>query len=326
MALAMTLLHLFMVDFKRKKMKEQIIFHADDFGANEEISRHILDCFYKGALTSLSVLPNSPKLAECMEMLRPMQEKLHVSIHFNLAEGPCVAKPEEVALLVNEKGMLDISFFQVLSISLFGTPAKKRMLHKQIKTELRAQLMRMLPYIKELRIDSHQHYHMIPLVLDCILEIVEELPKTEAGKNWLSGKKPEIVFLRIPAEPLTPFLGQPGLYLTYRPINLVKNLVLNTLAFLDRKKLKSLKKNSAVFFGILLSGKMDLERVERLLPAFEKISEKKNLPLEVLCHPGGVEHPDKLMDLENADCVAFYRSQGRKLEKQMLCGINRKRS
>ena len=47
MALAMTLLHLFMVDFKRKKMKEQIIFHADDFGANEEISRHILDCFYK---------------------------------------------------------------------------------------------------------------------------------------------------------------------------------------------------------------------------------------------------------------------------------------
>ena len=116
------------------------------------------------------------------------------------------------------------------------------------------------------------------------------------------------------------------MYLTYRPINLVKNLVLNALAFWDRKKLKSLKKNSAVFFGILLSGKMDLERVERLLPAFEKISEKKNLPLEVLCHPGGVEHPDKLMDLENADCVAFYRSQGRKLEKQMLCGINRKRS
>lgn len=307
-------------------MKEQIIFHADDFGANEEVSRHILDCFYKGALASLSVLPNSPKLAECMDMLRPVQEKLHVSIHFNLVEGPCVAKPDEVALLVNEKGMLDISFFQVLSISLFGTSAKKRMLHKQIKTELQAQLMRMLPYIKDLRIDSHQHYHMIPLVLDCILEIVEELPKTEAGKKWLSGKKPEITFLRVPVDPLLPYFLYPDLYLTYRPINLVKNLVLKILSFLNRKKLGPLRNRSAVFFGILLSGKMDLERVERLLPAFEKISEKKNLPLEVLCHPGGVERPDKLMDLENADCVAFYRSQGRKLEKQMLCGINRKQS
>lgn len=305
-------------------MKEQIIFHADDFGANEEISEHILDCFYEGALTSLSVLPNSPNLMECMEILHPVQEKLHVSIHFNLAEGPCTARPEDVNMLVNEKGMFHISFFQILFISLFGMPAKKRMLHRQIKTELQTQLMRMLPYVSELRIDSHQHYHMIPLVLDCILEIVAELPKIEAGKEWLSGKKPEIAFLRIPAEPLTPFLKQPGLYLTYRPINLVKNLVLNSLAFLDRRKLRFIKKRSAVFFGILLSGKMDLERVERLLPEFRKISEKRNIPLEILCHPGGVEHPDKLMDLENEDCVAFYKSQGRKIEKQMLCGISQK--
>ena len=49
----------------------RIIYHADDFGANEEVSEHILDCYREGALNSLSVLPNSPCLAHCMEMLRP---------------------------------------------------------------------------------------------------------------------------------------------------------------------------------------------------------------------------------------------------------------
>ncbi len=31
-----------------------VIFHADDYAANEEISEHILDCYREGVLNSLS--------------------------------------------------------------------------------------------------------------------------------------------------------------------------------------------------------------------------------------------------------------------------------
>lgn len=308
--------------------QSDIIFHADDFAANEEISEHILDCRREGALTSFSVLPNSPQLDSCMKQLArfceqavPCRKPLHMSIHFNLAEGHCLADPSQVPMLVDERGMFAISFFKVL---LFSFTGKRKELKRQIKTELQLQLERMLPYIDTLRIDSHQHYHMIPVVLKSILELVQELPQTKPGKEWLAadaGHRAQIAFIRVPAEPLIPFLKHPKLYMSYRPINLVKNIVLNGLNIMDHNLLRPYRDRSAVFFGILLSGKMDLERVRTLLPDFKQIAERRALPLEVLCHPGGVKQPDGLMDVKNKDCVAFYTSEGRSQEKEMLQSI-----
>lgn len=283
----------------------QIIFHADDYGACREVSEHILDCYREGALCSLSVLPNGKALEESMELLQPVQDKIKVSIHFNLAEGHCLAEPSEVPLLVDERGMFHISFFRVLMWSFTG---KRKELKRQIEQEMSAQLARMLPYVESIRVDSHQHYHMIPVVLKSILKAVRD-----------SGR--EIEFIRIPAEPLSPFLKSPELWRTFRPINLVKNLVLNVLNVMDMRTLKPYRGKSAVFFGILLSGGMDLQRVRRLLPDFRKIADRKNLPLEILCHPGGVEQPEALMDVKNTDCVWFYTSEGRKIEKEMLMHI-----
>ena len=285
--------------------EEHIIFHADDFGANREISEHILDCYREGALNSLSVLPNSRELDACMQMFQPYRERIKVSIHFNLAEGHCLAAPEKVSLLVDGRGMFCISFFKVLILSF--TPKRKE-LKRQIDLEMSAQLARILPYVRSVRVDSHQHYHMIPMVLKSILKAVKE-----------SGR--EIEFIRIPAEPLSPFLKHPELWRTFRPINLVKNLVLNVLNLMDVRILKPYRRKSAVFFGILLSGGMDLQRVRRLLPEFQKIADRKKLPLEILCHPGGVEHPESLMDIKNTDCVRFYTSEGRKIEEEMLIKI-----
>lgn len=305
-------------------MQRNVIFHADDFGANTEISEHILDCYREGALNSLSVLPNSSSLDACMELFAPYRGQIHVSIHFNLAEGHCLADPAEAPWLVDGRGMFAVSFFKVLMLSFTG---KRKELKRQIKTEMRAQLERMLPYVDTLRLDSHQHYHMIPVVLESILEAVSELPETQAGKMWLASSpshRAEIEFIRIPAEPLLPFLKQPAFYRTYRPINFVKNIVLNVLNVMDSRLLAAYRDRSAVFFGILLSGGMDLERVAKLLPSFERIAKRRGLPLEVLCHPGGVKAPDGLMDIKNKDCVAFYTSSGRKKEKEMLTGIRRR--
>lgn len=53
-------------DKRRITMQTDVVFHADDFGANREISEYILDCFREGALNSLSVLSNSNCLEECI--------------------------------------------------------------------------------------------------------------------------------------------------------------------------------------------------------------------------------------------------------------------
>ncbi len=288
-----------------KRKRETILFHADDYGASPEISKQILSCCRKGALNSLSVLPNSPHLEECMDLLAPYRQSLQISIHLNLAEGPSAAGAEQVPLLVDGRGRFSISFLKLLLLSFTG---KRKELKRQLKAEMRAQLVRMLPYVETLRLDSHQHYHMIPIVLESILETVSDLHR-------------EIAFLRIPAEPVLPFLLHPSLYLTYRPVNLVKQTVLRVLYGMDRRLLAPYRKNSAVFFGILLSGRMDLERVGKLLPSFLRIAERKGMPLEVLCHPGGTADADTLMDPDNRDCVGFYTSAGRKAERRMLMEI-----
>ncbi len=288
-----------------KRKRETILFHADDYGASPEISKQILSCCRKGALNSLSVLPNSPHLEACMDLLAPYRQSLQISIHLNLAEGPSAAGAEQVPLLVDGRGMFSISFLKLFLLSFTG---KRKELKRQLKAEMRAQLVRMLPYVETLRLDSHQHYHMIPIVLESILETVSDLHR-------------EIAFLRIPAEPVLPFLLHPSLYLTYRPVNLVKQTVLRVLYGMDRRLLAPYRKNSAVFFGILLSGRMDLERVGKLLPSFLRIAERKGMPLEVLCHPGGTADADTLMDPDNRDCAGFYTSAGRKAERRMLMEI-----
>lgn len=296
---------------------KDIIFHADDYGANEEISGHILDCISKGALRSLSILPNSPKLSACMKLYEKRRyefkdKKIHFNIHFNIAEGYPLSKKEDIPLLVNERGAFGISFFKLLLSSFTG---KKKELQRQLINEYSLQLKAVLPYVDEIRIDSHQHYHMIPVVLSSILKVCEE----EAGRS----NKP-ITFIRVPAEPLWPFIKHPSVWLTVKPINIIKNFVLNFLNLVDKKMLREYNDRTALFFGILFSGRMDYTRVKRVLRDFIVLTSKKEMPLEVLAHPGGVRDPYDLMDVKNMDCVGFYTSTGRTEEKDMLKRIGGK--
>lgn len=295
-------------------MNNDIIFHADDFGANREVSEHILDCYREGVLNSLSVLPNSRYVDECMKLLEPYKNDIYISIHFNLAEGHCLADPLQVPLLVDKRGMFHISFLKILALSFTG---KRKALKQQIKTEMKAQLVRMLPYVETVRVDSHQHYHMIPIVLESILEAVREAGTGEAGK------KQEIEFIRIPSEPIGPYLRHPEFYNVYKPINLIKNLVLHILKKMNARLLEPYRKKSAVFFGIMLTSRMSLRRVSALLPDFKRIALKRGLPLEVLCHPGSAETTDDLMDPENKECADFYTSENRKIEKNTMMHIGK---
>ncbi|MBR4174410.1 MAG: ChbG/HpnK family deacetylase [Lachnospiraceae bacterium] len=292
---------------------QNMIIHADDYGMNPEASGHILECIDRGGLSGVSVLPNSRYLFPCLKLLNSNDQRIKLNLHFNLAEGSSLTGR---SMLTDEAGMFNLSFLKILILSL--TP-KRRKMKALIKAEFKAQLRAYEFAVSKaglseaafpLRLDSHQHYHMIPLVLECIMEVLKE-------------EKREIGFLRIPAEPLSPFIKNPRIFFSCPLINLVKNLVLNALALLQSRRLAPLKKRTALFFGIMMSGEMDKKRVKTLLPYFKKMADEKKVPIEVLAHPGGIsmKNVDKLMDPDNALCREFYTSENRRVEKNMILNL-----
>lgn len=284
----------------------KVMLHADDFCFNKEISEDILECYREGTLHGISIMPNSTHFDECMKMLDGI-DNLEKSIHFSISEGPCVADREKVSTLVDERGMFKLSFIKLLLMSI--GKAKKE-LRKQLKCELKAQYDKALPYLDEINIDSHVHYHMIPMVFDVLLEVIEE-----------SGR--EIGYIRVPAEPITPFLKHMAVKPGYSLINIVKNIILNILYVFNKKRLKPYREKSAVFFGIVMSGHMDIDRVAVLLPEFVKIAQKRGMDLEVLAHPGHAKSKEDLLDPQNEEYSKAPLSENRLVEKNMFMEIHK---
>ena len=87
-----------------------LIIHADDFGITVEQSKAILElsdaCGGHGALSSMSMFANSPAFNECAELVRPFVDagKIKLGLHLNIVEGHPVSNPDDVPLLVNERG------------------------------------------------------------------------------------------------------------------------------------------------------------------------------------------------------------------------------
>ena len=273
--------------------------HADDFGMTDYSNEKILDCARSGGLNGISLLPDGQALPETLP------EGLFCCIHLDLVEGKAVSRPEEIPLLADENGFFRNSFVQLLQKSLAGS---RSAFAAQLRLEIRNQLLRIRPLIPEggaVGLDSHQHTHMIPLVMSALLDLAEEL-------------RLPVAYVRIPAEPLLPFLRHPSLWCTYRPVNLVKSLVLRTLFLFSSGRYRRSGIPTQVFFGIMLSGNMDGRRVRLLLPDFLRIAEKRHQGLEVLFHPGAQQCAADCMDRRKSGFVSFYLSDGRKEEYAAL--------
>ena len=248
-----------------------------------------------------------------MKLFAPYREKIKTSIHFNLAEGHCLSKPSQVSWLVDERGMFSISFFKVLLLSF---TRKKKELKKQIKTEMQAQLVRMLPYVDTLRIDSHQHYHMIPIVLDSLLEVLSEQEFEHL----------RIRQIRIPCDPVSPLVHTQGMPKRVPVMNLVKWCILKIYAGRSQVLLKSRGIQSPVFFGIFFTCEMKWEVVKTLLPAYQSYAGRKASELELMFHPGNLTAAYELLDARNKELADFYMSDNRFYEAECLklLGVNSK--
>lgn len=290
----------------------KIWFNADDYGVTAKQSQKILECYREGALNSISIIPNSKELSQCLNLLDQVDPDAHVRrvLHINFAEGKPVSGADRVPMLADKEGFFSKSFADFFVWNLAMRGKKRSKLKSQIKTELREQL-RAVTQVCDYRItavDSHQHYHMIPIVFDSLMEILAEEEFNLLG----------IRYIRIPVDPVAPLFCTRDRAIGLKPDNLVKWCILNLYARRNRRLLKAKGIKATVFFGMFYACEMKWDVVDRLLPRYKEYAVKKNADLELMFHPGGLSAEYELLDARNKELVNFYMSDNRFFEADCL--------
>ena len=293
-----------------------IEYHADDYGLLPIQSRHIIDCYYNGALNGISIMPNSPYLAECMDAIKDVRKNLAVAVHINFVAGqPLTGK--KAKKLTDKEGNFNISFVKLLLISYI--PVVRVLYSRQIRREIRAQLETCAPYMNDgiFRIDGHVHYHMIPVVFDALMAEIKR-----AGI--------EVSYIRFPYEELKIYRKASEFIRGFTPINIVKALVMNALVKRNigkhREALEAMKLENRLFMGIMLSGHMFYNNVKECLPYAEEIAMEKGISdMELLFHPGDVADEDEMFQLTAQSDIDFLseNSHNRVKEAEALVELGR---
>lgn len=291
--------------------------HADDYGLTMQTSLDILQCVNAGKLDSISVVPNMEAYDSTLVM---WQEKLKkeispkISVHLNFMEGHCCCRDRELGLLTDEKGYFKISWIDLVRYNY--DPFHYKEAKAQLKAEIRSQLWKVIKDYQllekgGLRVDSHQHTHMIPIVMRALLEVIQE-------------DKITTEYIRISKETVAPYLKKVSFYKTYRPVNLVKVGILSFFSLEDEKRVKKQGLSGMLLCGVFLSGSMDEKRVKGLLPQLKKAAEKRGVTLELLFHPGSALKEETVREeFVSADANKFYLSDNRKVEYRAVMSLEK---
>ena len=294
--------------------------HADDYALTVNTSKYMLTCMKKGHLDSISIVPNMSCFRECIEMLYQAIPALPflpgMSVHLDFVEGHSLAGAEEVPLLVKDRStLMGLSWGGVFLLSYL--PWKRHEAKKQLKKEIKAQIETVQEAVrramdiagehqipcaqKGIRIDSHQHAHMIPVVWEALTEVIAE-------------EKYDIEYIRNSKEMMGVFLTEISLWKTYRPINFVKNRLLSLYSHRADRYAKARGIEQMYLWGLIMSGRMDYDRIVILYPKIAAKAERDNRVLEILFHPGLMLPAEVTEEIGKDAAEDFYLRQDRHVE------------
>ena len=302
----------------------EIDVHADDYALTVHTSADILECMKAGKLNSISIVPNMSCFEECMEMLYKAVPALpflpSMSVHLDFVEGRCLAGAEQVPLLADVgNSVMRLSWGGVFMLSYL--PWKRHMAKVQLKKEIKAQIekvqaavMHAMEIAKEhgidckqqgIRIDSHQHAHMIPVAWDALTEVIAE-------------EKYKVEYIRNSKEVLAPFLSEVSLWKTYRPVNFIKNRLLSFYSHKVDRYASAHSMKKMYLWGLVMSGRMDYDRIVRLYPKVAAKAGKGNRTLEFCFHPGIALPEEITAEIGENAARDFYLLTDRQTEKEAI--------
>ena len=151
---------------QRKNILKQIIVNADDFGRHVLINRAVERGVTDGVLRSATIMPGGAAFDDAAE-LAARSPKLGVGIHLTLVNGNPVLPPAEIPSLVTEAGVF-VDDHTTFAVRLLRGAVNLN----EVRAELAAQLRRVeAAGIHPTHADSHQHMHVLPGVIDIVLDL-----------------------------------------------------------------------------------------------------------------------------------------------------------
>ncbi len=278
-----------------------VYFCADDYGISKASNRRIEKCLEKGILNKVSILANGD-ITDFKERLT--SRNAVICLHLNLVEGHPLSDPAEVKLLLAEDGTFRHSFGGLLLRTF--SPRRKE-IERELYREIRSQIRFWKTHMGDepLSIDGHQHAYMIPYVFRVMMQVIAD-------------EEVNVRYMRFPAEPFSPYLLTPSLYLSYSVTGLAKQWLLKFFAHINHRRLRKTQIKPTFFMGAMFSGKLTEEKVKKLLPKYLRLAEKHDRHVEIGFHPGYFEEGEVPMAGYRKDFEHFYFSPWRKREYETL--------
>ena len=230
---------------------KKLIINADDFGYSKENNEAIKKGFEAGLITSTSIMSNMDDFEDAINLL-PQISNIDLGIHLNIIEGKSLTNP---SMLCNKEGFFNNSYGEILIKS-----AQNEFLN-QIEKEFKAQIEKTLQHHQITHIDSHVHTHAIPSIFDLTVKLAKEY---------------NIKSVRTQKE--IPYIVLNKSFNTKFPINIIKNILLNTFSYIDKKKIKY---TNDYFIGVLYTGFMEEQTI---IEGLRKITQENSIT-EIIFHP-----------------------------------------
>lgn len=289
-------------------MNRIVDIHADDFALSENSDRDVLQLCAEEKLDSISIIPNLECFETATRKFLSVQEKLNkkilISVHLNFMEGKCCAEKSLLPDLIDSEGFFTASWGKLFIWNYI--PFIRKKIKIQLKTEILAQIKKCIAANvidkNAIRIDSHQHPHMIPVVFDALKEAVLELENDGC----------KIKYIRNTQDPILLYGGK-----DIFSMNTIKCLILNFYSQKVKKYLVSKKLPVNYLCGVYFSGKMD-SRLKKILPKFIKKAETQERNIELLFHPGTMLRSELTSEFKKEGFNEFHLSENRKTEYNIV--------
>jgi len=160
---------------------KRLIINADDVGFSDAVNGAARKCLSSGGITGVSVMACGERFKEAAVMLREVGQK-EVGVHLTLTAGlHPAADPREVEILLDDDGNFPKSYRE-LALKYFGGKLKEHHIYKELSSQVKKVAGEGFTVT---HIDSHEHVHMFPEVLQTVLAIAVEN---------------EVPFVRLPLE------------------------------------------------------------------------------------------------------------------------------